>query len=80
MTWIETVAPGEAEGSLKRLYDASEQHFGFVPNIRRSLSLNPAALRADAQLSSAVYSGGALPKEEREMVATVVSALNRCHY
>ncbi|MFQ5778839.1 MAG: carboxymuconolactone decarboxylase family protein [Terriglobia bacterium] len=37
-------------------------------------------MRAYTQLSGAVYHGGALKAEEREMIATVVSALNHCHY
>lgn len=80
MTWIKTVAEEEAAAEVKNVYDASRKLYGFIPNIRRSLSLNPTALRAYTQLSGAVYHGGALKAEEREMIATVVSALNRCHY
>ncbi len=80
MTWIETIDPTEADGVLKRVYDASERQFGFVPNIRRAMSLGPEALRGYLQLSGAVYGGGPLPPREREMIATVVSALNRCRY
>lgn len=80
MAWIKTVSEPEAAGELKAIYDASRKLYGFVPNIRKALSLNPTALRAYTQLSGAVYHGGALPAEEREMIATVVSAANRCHY
>ena len=80
MTWIETVSPDNAPGEIKQMYDAFQRQNGFVPNIRRSMSLNPTALRAYVQLSAAVYGGGPLAPEDREMVATVVSALNTCHY
>lgn len=80
MTWIRTVAPDTADGLLGRLYDAFRHQYGFIPNIRRALSLNPEALRAYVQLSGAVYGGGVLAPEEREMIATVVSAINRCKY
>ena len=80
MTWIETVSPDNAPGAVKQMYETYQRQFGFVPNIRRSMSLNPTALRAYAQLSGAVYGGGPLPPEEREMVATVVSACSKCHY
>ena len=80
MTWIRTVSPDEAQGTLKRIYEACEKQFGFVPNIRQALSLHPSALRGYIQLSGAVYSGGVLTSQEREMIATVVSALNNCHY
>lgn len=80
MTWIKTVADAEAAGELKPIYESSQKLYGFIPNIRRALSLNPTALRAYTQLSGAVYHGGVLKPEEREMIATVVSAANRCHY
>jgi len=44
MTWIEMVRPEDARGPLEPLYEACLRKFGFVPNIRRSMSLNPAAL------------------------------------
>jgi len=84
MAWIKTVSESEAKGEVKAIYDASLKLYGFVPNIRKALSLNPTALRAYTQLSGAVYHGGpeasGLAPEEREMIATVVSAANRCHY
>jgi len=80
MTWTNTVSEEEATGELKAIYESSRKLYGFIPNIRRALSLNPQALRAYTQLSGAVYHGGALQPEEREMIATVVSACNRCHY
>ncbi len=80
MAWIKTVSEQEATGDLKAIYDTSRKLYGFIPNIRRALSLNPTALRAYTQLSGAVYHGGVLRPEEREMIATVVSAANRCHY
>ncbi len=80
MAWIETVPPDQATGQLKRIYQASEKQFGFVPNIRRALSLDPEMLRGYLQLSGAVYGGGPLPALEREMIAVLVSATNGCHY
>ncbi len=80
MAWIRTINEKEATGEVKAIYDASLKLYGFVPNIRKALSLNPTALRAYTQLSGAVYHGGILAPEEREMIATVVSAANRCHY
>jgi alkylhydroperoxidase family enzyme len=80
MTWIKTLGESEATGEVKAIYETSQKLYGFIPNIRRALSVNPAALRAYTQLSGAVYHGGVLKPEEREMIATVVSAANRCHY
>ena len=80
MTWIKTVNEKDASGELKAIYDASVKAYGWIPNIRRALSLNPKALRHYTQLSAVVYSGGPLPEIEREMIATVVSVVNHCHY
>ena len=80
MAWIKTVGEKEAAGELKAIYDSSLKLYGFIPNIRRALSLDPRTLRAYTQLSGAVYHGGALTETEREMIATVVSVANRCHY
>jgi alkylhydroperoxidase family enzyme len=44
-------------------------------------SLNPATLRAHADLYHTVMHGeSGLNRAEREMIAVVVSAINRCHY
>jgi alkylhydroperoxidase family enzyme len=80
MAWIRTVTEDKATGTTRDVYEASQQLYGFIPNIRQSMSLNAAALDAYVQLSSMVYHGSILPPDEREMVATTVSALNRCHY
>ena len=80
MAWIKTIPNEDAEGPLKKIYEASLKQFGFVPNIRRALSLAPDTMRAYQQLSGAVYSGGPLDPVEREIVATVVSQANGCHY
>jgi alkylhydroperoxidase family enzyme len=45
------------------------------------MSLNPAAARAYQQLSQVVnYGDGPLTQAQRQMIATVVSAGNRCVY
>jgi alkylhydroperoxidase family enzyme len=80
MTWIKTLSDHEAVGTVRSIFEASKKLYGFVPNIRRALSLNGDAMRAYTQLSGAVYHGGALTPAEREMIATVVSAANHCHY
>ena len=80
MTWIRTVNEDDATGELKAIYAASVKAYGWIPNIRRALSLSPKALRHYTQLSATVYSSGPLPEVEREMIATVVSVVNHCHY
>ena len=81
MAWIRTVADGEAEGDLKPLYEAALHRAGRVWNIVRIMSPNPAVLEASMGLYRAVMFGPSpLSRRQREMMATVVSASNGCHY
>ena len=82
MAWIETIAPDRAEGLLKRLYDAAIARAGKVYNVIRIQSRRPEVLRASTQLYSEVMFGKSSPlsRAEREMIATVVSGINGCHY
>jgi uncharacterized peroxidase-related enzyme len=80
--WIEVIPEDEAEGLLKDLYDQErDRRTGKVDNIMMIHSLNPATLRAHADLYHTVMHGeSGLNRAEREMIAVVVSAINRCHY
>ena len=81
MAWIRTVGEDEAGGGLKRLYDAAVARAGKVYGIVRLMSPNPAVLEASMGLYRAVMFGDSpLSRRQREMIATVVSASNGCHY
>ena len=81
MAFIDKIEPGEAEGRLREIYDAAVGRAGKVYEILKLQSLRPAVLDAFVRLYSAVMFGpSALSRVEREMVATVVSKANGCHY
>ncbi len=81
MAWIRTITPEDAQGPLKRLYDAAIQRAGKVWNIVRLMSLRPAVLDASMGLYREVmYGPSGLTRAEREFLATVVSKANHCHY
>ncbi len=81
MAWIETVAPEQAEGLLASLYKAAVSRAGQVYNIVRLQSLNPGVLRAGIGLyKEAMFGDSPLSRGQREMIATVVSRVNECHY
>ena len=82
MAWVRTVPPEEATGLLKSLYDAAIKRAGRVFNVIRLQSIRPKVLRASTMLYSEVMSGkeNALTRAQREMIATVVSRINECHY
>lgn len=81
MAWIETISEEDAEGSLKRQYDAGIKRAGRVFNIVKIMSQNPETLRSSMGLYMATMMGESpLSRPIREMLATVVSRANDCHY
>ena len=82
MAWIRTVAPGEATGLLKRLYDEAIARAGKVFNVLRIQSLRPEVLRAGIALYQEMMLSPRSPlsRARREMIAVAVSRANGCHY
>jgi alkylhydroperoxidase family enzyme len=82
MAWIRTVEPAEAQGLLRRLYDAAVGRAGRVFNVIRIQSLRPKVLRSSTHLYQEVMHSGdnGLSRVQREMIATTVSQLNGCFY
>jgi alkylhydroperoxidase family enzyme len=71
----------EADGRLKELYDKTREPWGGVDNILKIHSLNPASLQAHFELYATLMRGPSeLSRLQREMIAVVASAANRCHY
>jgi alkylhydroperoxidase family enzyme len=81
MSWIRTIPPEEAQGPLKREYEAAARRAGRVFHILRIQSLNPAVLHENMRMYLAImYGPSALTRVQRELLATLVSVVNRCHY
>jgi len=81
MAWVRTVEPSEAEGYVKTLYENVQKARGFVPNIVRSTTIRPDLTGAWMGLYTTVMFGASeFSRAQREMLATVVSVANRCHY
>ena len=82
MAWIRTVAPPDAAGLLKHLYDGAIKRAGKIFNIVRLQSPRPRVLRATTQLYVEIMTSpdSGLSRAQREMIATVVSRANACHY
>jgi alkylhydroperoxidase family enzyme len=71
----------EATGLLKEEYDAAVGRAGKVFNIVKAMSLRPAVLRRSMELYKGIMFGPCgLTRQERELLATVVSRVNDCHY
>jgi alkylhydroperoxidase family enzyme len=82
VSWIETVSPDRATGLLERLYRGAIDRAGKVFHIVRCQSLRPHTLQASTRLYQEVMHSPRSPlsRARREMIATVVSRVNHCHY
>lgn len=81
MTYIDIIEPDQAEGIVKQEYDKAVRRGGRVANILKMMSRSPQALRDSMRMYLAVmYGKSSLSRAQREMLATVVSWANRCHY
>ena len=81
--WIEE---SDARGQLADLFEAARAGVvsGIrrerVPDILRTMSHRPDFLAAIMDASRMHFSDGALTRAQHEMIASYVSALNKCHY
>lgn len=81
MAWIKIIHEDEAQDELKKLYNELIEPWGGVDNIMKIHSLNPASLTGHFELYKTLMRGSSdLTRKQREMIAVVVSALNRCKY
>jgi len=84
MPYIRTIPPAEAGGTLKEVYESGSgpsSARGRVSMIRQVQSLNPDNLAAWRALGVGIMRGESrITRRQREMIATLVSATNRCSY
>ena len=81
MAHLRLIDVGEATGRLRAEYDAAVARAGKVFNIVKSMSLRPGVLQRSMELYKAIMFGpSGLSRQERELLATVVSCANDCHY
>lgn len=81
MTWIRTTAPDEATGPLAKSYRAALARAGRVFGIVRAMSPAPEVLDASIGLYRKImFAERGLTRAQRELLATVVSRANDCHY
>ncbi|MHC4948081.1 MAG: carboxymuconolactone decarboxylase family protein [Planctomycetota bacterium] len=81
MAFIRQIDPNEAEGPLKRVYDAAAGRSGGVANIIKVMGLDARSVQASMGFYvSIMKADNALDAARREMLATVVSNINDCYY
>jgi hypothetical protein len=79
---INVVSESEATGQLADLYATakSQSPLGIVVPILQTMSLRPDFLAAIQAASRMHFTDGALTRAQHEMIASHVSAINRCRY
>jgi alkylhydroperoxidase family enzyme len=79
---IRIVQESEATGETAAIYDEVRQVFGMpmVPDIVKVASIRPDFMRVLLEGYKAMFFAGQLPRQVKEMIATVVSRTNSCSY
>lgn len=84
MPYIRVIPPAKATGRLKEIYESGSgpsADRGRVSMIRQVQSLNVDVLSAWRAIDVGIMRGESrLTRRQREMIATVVSATNKCSY
>lgn len=81
MPHIRLTEPDEASGLLASEYDAAIGRAGKIFNIVKAMSPRPETLQASMAMYKAIMFGpSGLSRAERELLATVTSSANDCHY
>lgn len=77
--WIEE---SDATGELPRVYERvrATSPRGNVADIMKTMSLRPDFLSAMRDASEMHFTDGTLTRAQHDMIASYVSAVNRCHY
>jgi len=81
MAWIETIDEEDAEDELADVYERIADERGKIANIMKVHSLEPQTMLDHVELyTTLLFSRSGLGREQREMIATVVSDANDCEY
>jgi uncharacterized peroxidase-related enzyme len=81
MPFIHVIPYEQADAVLKEQYDAAIKRAGRIWNIVGIMSQNPEVMKASMNIYLAImYGPSPLSRAEREMLATVTSAANKCVY
>lgn len=81
MAFIDKIAADDADGLLRRVFQARSKAAGRLWEIVAVQSLNAATLRDSMRFYAQVMCGESdLTRAQREMLAVVTSQINECHY
>ena len=79
--WLHVPGEEELPEEVRSLFVRAEEKLGFVPNVFRVFALRPEHLQKWRAFYDELLRGESrLTPAQREMIAVVVSAQNRCYY
>ena len=81
MPYVKTIPYEESQGELREVYDVMIKTRGHISNVQAVSSLKPNIIKTlSAHVGSVMFGESGVSRAEREMVAAVVSATNKCQY
>lgn len=81
MPFIKVIDEIDADGELKQIYNSITSARGKLSNIMRIHSLLPQTMIKHLEFySSIMFSKTSLTREDKELIAVVVSSANKCDY
>jgi uncharacterized peroxidase-related enzyme len=81
VTALDLPPPAALDAETTAYFAKCQEKLGMVPNVLRAYSFDQTKLRNFIDFSSDLMLGNSgLDKLEREMIAVVVSSVNRCYY
>jgi uncharacterized peroxidase-related enzyme len=81
LAWVRVPDETDVPDEVAALWQRAEEKLGFVPNVLRTWALRPEHLLRWRKYMDEVLKGDSgLTEAQREMIGTVVSATNHCHY
>ena len=81
MPWINMISYGDSEGELREVFEQLQYEPGKIDHILQIHSLMPSTMDSHHKYYKDIMFGRSdLSRKERELVATVISIANDCHY
>lgn len=80
MARLSKLTKDQVAGEVRELYTKVGEQRGNVPNMFRIYAHRPEILKTMVAHLAAVTNTGTVPVRTKELVATLVSRINRCEY
>ena len=80
MSRLKRLTKDEVPPDVRELYEQMGKARGNVPNMFRVYAHRPEILKTMVAHMNAITNSGTVPIRTKELVATLVSRLNRCEY